>query len=726
MFRILFSSLLVLYLILPVQPGLAALGQSETSALEPATKTVTFTDLGYTGDETLRGVLVTREYSIRWPDAWIAEPGNTLELHFIHSLALDDHSSMAVDWNGSRLASVLLTPENADNGVLEVDIPEDGIDLGYNQLRIVLYMGIHDDYCTDLDNPAVWTTIQSSSFFKFSYVPNQPVLDLGLFPAPLIDGSSLVENKITFVLPAKPSLDNLNVAAAVSAKLGQLAAWRTIVLDVQYGPSLDELQNITGDQIYIGTLEQLAGYSFLDFSAVRSENKKPGVGLIWEQYSPGDEAGVAIALTGVDESGVMAAGRTLADSSTYTLLSGQLGAILEMPALKEEGGLTGQVITLEELGYEDITARGTHDQTINFIIPLPMAWIVQTEGTFILHFAHSELLNPQQSSMNILLNDVPVSSISLTKENSTDGSAVIRLPARLFKVGDNKLTILANMNLPEDYEDRLRCWDDYEDEAWIVAYADSSINLPPGPGGVQVDLSNYPYNFLGSTNLTDVAFVVPDSPSEAVALAAVNIASRLGHFVEGSALFPKVVNADSSTKITDKVPYQILIGQPVDNTAIQNINDILPLPFKTGSNESQNLEGYADISPKAGSVGYIQSTITADGQPRLVVTGNSEEGIIWAAEALSDPQLIGDLDGDLVILNTQGRMFTASVRLETTREVAPVVSEGGAVVNALPTIWILWLSIILFIVSVLILITMIILGTVNRRKAKERYEANLR
>jgi hypothetical protein len=327
--------------------------------------------------------------------------------------------------------------------------------------------------------------------------------------------------------------------------------------------------------------------------------------------------------------------------------------------------------------------------------------------------------------MNILLNDVPISSISLTPENATEGNAEIRLPARLFKVGDNKLTVLANLNLEEDYQDRLRCWDDYDDEAWIVVYSDSSINLPPGPGGVQADLSSYPYNFLGSANLIDVAFVTPDSPGEAIALAIVNIASRLGHFVEGEGLYPKVINADLAAELADEAPYQILIGRPLQNTAIQKINDILPLPFESGSDEPKNLEGYAEILPKAGSVGYIESTITADGQPRLVVTGNSDDGILWASEALSDPQLIGDLDGDLVILNAQGRLFTASVRLETSRPVESVVSEEQAAANVLPTIWILWLSIILFIASVLILIIMIVLGTINRRKAKVRYEANL-
>lgn len=725
MFRTIFSTLLALFLIFPANSGLAAFEQSNVNSLEPAKKVFTFTDLGYTGDETLRGVYVTRDYSIRWPDSWGVEPGNKLSLNFSHSPALDEHSSLAVDWNGARLASVLLIPSNAEDGVLQVDIPEELIEPGYNQLRIVAYMGIHDDYCADLDNPAVWATIHSTSFFEFSFVPLQPALDLGLFPAPLIDGSSLVENQVTFVLPAQPSMNELNVVAAVSSKLGQLAAWRDISVDVEFGPTSSELQSIPGDQIYVGTLDQLNEYDFLELSSIPDENKKPGAGLIWEQYSPGDEAAVAIVLTGVDEAGVLVAGYALADESTYSLMAGQLAVVLDTPASNAEPTVAGMTITFAELGYTDIAAHGTHDQIINYIIPLPMAWIVETEGTLTLHFSHSELLNPKQSSMNILINDTPISSIALTSENSTDGSAIIRLPARLFKVGDNKLTILANLNIEEDYQDRLRCWDDYDDEAWIVVYADSQISLPPGPGEVTADLSDYPYNYLGLSDMSDVAFVLPESPNEAIGLAMAQITNRLGRFVDGKALYPKVVDENSSANLEATAPYQFLIGLPTDNVAIQNINDILPLPYQPGTNEPQNLEGYADILPESGSVGYIQSTITASGQPRLVVTGNTDEGILWSAQALSDPQLMGDLDGDLVIINSQGRLFTATVRIDTTREVAPVVTEEATGVTATPTMWILWLSLVLFILSVIILLAIIIMGAVNRRKAKDRYEANL-
>lgn len=725
MYRLIFSSLLLLYLIMPMQHSLAASGDNTSTGLGPTTRsTFTFADLGYSVDQTFRGVLVTHAYNIRWPDAWTVQPGNTLNLHFSHSHVLNESSSLAVDWNGTRLSSILLLPDNADHSVLQVDIPENLIQLENNQLRIVLYMGIHDDFCIDLDNPAVWTTIHSSSYLEFSYYLNKPILDLGLFPKPLIDGSTLVKNHITFVLPSKPTLIELNVLAALSSKLGQLAAWRLIEVDVKYGPSVAELQEIEGDQIYIGMLDNLGKYGFINFNPIPKDNQKSGVGLLLEQYLPWDETSVAIVISGLDEYSVQIAGQALADESTYTLLSGQSGIILDPPLSDAEAGVPGMVITLMELGYTDITTHGIHDQTININIPLPMAWIVETEGTFTLHFAHSELLYAQQSSVNILLNDTPVSSIALTQENAKDESVLIRLPARLFKVGDNKLSILTNMNLLKDYEDRLRCWYDYYDEAWFVVYADSQLNLPPGPAEITVDLSDYPYNFIGLSDMSDTAFVLPDNPSEAVGKALAWVGGRIGHYVDGKALYPIVVDAKTSLGLGNKVPYQILIGEPTDNVAIQTLNDTLPLPYKVGSNEPENLERYADILPRYDSVGYIQTVITSEKQPRLIVTGNNDEGITWAAEALSDPQLIGALDGDLVILNVQDRLFTASVHVETPRQITAPVTDEGVNSSASPTMWIFSLSGILLFVTVCILLTIVVVDAINRRKVRGRYEAH--
>ena len=115
------------------------------------TQTITFVELGYPSDETLHGVLVTRDYTVRWPEAWKPQVGSSVTLEFSHSPSLRANSSMAVDWNGVRIASTLLTPDNAEKGTLVAPIPAQSILPGFNRLHLEFYMGIQDDFCQDID-----------------------------------------------------------------------------------------------------------------------------------------------------------------------------------------------------------------------------------------------------------------------------------------------------------------------------------------------------------------------------------------------------------------------------------------------------------------------------------------------------------------------------------------------------------------------------------------------
>jgi len=185
-------------------------------------QTLSLSDLGYSKDQTLQGVVVSQNYAFRWPGTWNVKPGNAVTIQFSHPANLASYSSMAVDLNDVRIGSVLFSAENADHGSIKLNIPENIIKSGYNALTLYFYMGINENYCLDLDNPGVWATVHSTSFFDFSYDPASPTPDLGLFPYPLIQQSELRINQISIITPNVPSPAELKAVALISAKLGQL------------------------------------------------------------------------------------------------------------------------------------------------------------------------------------------------------------------------------------------------------------------------------------------------------------------------------------------------------------------------------------------------------------------------------------------------------------------------------------------------------------------------
>jgi hypothetical protein len=687
-------------------------------------KVVTLNDIGYSTDETVQGVTVTRTFGMRWPGTWTILSGSSVTIDFSHPQNLASYSSMAVDFNDVRIGSVMLTPDNVDHGKAEFSIPANLIKVGYNALTLQFYMGIHDNYCEDLDNPGVWATIHNSSFFTLSYDIARPTPDLAQYPFPFLTRSEFITNQVTIVTPDKPTIEELDAVAVISAKLGQLNTFYNLNIEVVPESRTATLGSIIGNTIYIGRADHLKILSSeefpmvkkigsaISFVALNGDQLAQDDGVLWIDVSPTDAYSVRLFVTGQTDIALDKAARGLANDSVYTRLGGQLGIIQDVPAIVPATQTLQPTMTLEELGYEDETALGTVKQTINYVIPLPGEWQVATEAVLNLHFAHSELLYPQASVLTVLVNDTPVGSDMLTADNAEDGKLSYRIPARLFKIGSNTISVMTDIQLPYDPQDQYYCNKDHYNDAWVTVYSDSTLTLPSGPTSLILNLSNYPAGFTSADDLSDLAFVVPDSSDWETTQAVAWVAARLGRYSRSQELSPNVISS-SQVGTTDK-PFtsQIFIGRPSENPAIYQLNPILPLPFVEGQDTLQNPEKVAQIVSPTGSdsVGYVQSALTENGEPRLVVSGNSSDGVLWAARALNDQITVDQLKGDVVILNSQDSIYTASLKQQTASpiNVIPTPTSGAPGDNfvANSTSWILWIAGGLFLVTLIIILSL--------------------
>lgn len=691
-----------------------------TSPFSTIRKMVSLTDLGQSNDETLQGVLVSRSYGFRWPSSWETLPGNAVTIIFSHAPALASYSSMAVDFNGIRIGSIQLTPDNSDQGIAKFAIPSNAINVGdYNTLTLQFYMGINENYCDDFENPGVWATIHSTTFFDLLYQPVVPAPELSLYPFPLLQGSELVVNQLTIVTPDKPSVAELTAIAVISAKLGQLNTFFDLNVDVIPESRL-ATDNIVGNIMYVGQADNLRVLNTLGLPIVSNMGQKisfvsldgtpldPDDGILWEDVSPSDPTAVRLVVTGQTENALVKAARGLANDSVYPRLAGQLGVIKNVAQPLSVSNTIKPKMTFSDLGYPDSTARGTREGTISYILPLSREWQVYTEATLDLHFAHSALLYPQGSTLSASINGTPVGSVLLNAENVQDGQVTFRIPARLFEIGFNTITITADLQLPFDPQDQYFCDEDNYNDAWVTVYSDSTLNLPGGPTALVLDLGNYPFGYTGLPDLSDLAFVVPDTPASETAQAIAWVAARLGRYTQGQELSPKVISASNISNIDQSNFSQILIGRPSDNSAIYPLSAVLPLPFVAGQDTPQNPDTISEIVPATGrdSVGYIQSALTDDNQPRLIVTGNSTEGVLWAAKALNDQTLLNQLKDNLAIIQSPTLIYTTSINQRVAADipiVPPPTSSSNNLVPASTTTWILWLAGGLLLVTLLFL-----------------------
>jgi len=694
----------------------------------------TFEEIGYPDDDTAQGVNVSRTYGIRWPESWIIQSGSSVTIEFSHPLALAEYSTMAADFNGVRIGSVALTAANVDHGSVRFNIPANLIQSGYNGLTLIFYMGISENHCDDLDNPGVWATIHNTSFFTLPYEQAKATPDLGVFPYPFLQPSELIVNQVTIIVPDDPKPTELNAVATLAAKLGQLNSYFNMNVTVLPASQANQPSTLSGNLIYVGLADHLRVLSteklpFVDDSGgiikfIYADGKlvNQNDGILWTDVSPSNDKSARLIVTGQTDQALEKAAKGLADDSVYTRLIGQFGIIQEVPTTYSTA-LMKPVLNLEDLGYADATAAGTTQQAVDYVLQLTGEWRVASEATLNLHFAHSALLNPRSSTLTVQVNGIPIGSSLLSADNAENGQAAFKIPARLFQIGNNTLTIVTDMQLPYDPENQYFCDEDQTINAWVTVFADSALTLPEGPTSLVLNLRDFPAGFTKTGDLSDTAFVVADEADWSAAQAIAWIAARVGRFSASTAFAPSVIPESQYPKDGDAATNHILIGEPLQNQAISQLSDILPLPFAKGSNDLQNPEKIAQITMPngSGSIGYLQCALSKNGQPRLVVSGNSAEGVLWAAKALYDQVLASQLKGNYAVMDSTGTVFAVFESQEVVGGIEtatqPVVSESPLQkITGSGITWVMWLAGGLLIVT-FIFILIFAVTTLRKKKS---------
>jgi hypothetical protein len=206
--------------------------------------------------------------------------------------------------------------------------------------------------------------------------------------------------------------------------------------------------------------------------------------------------------------------------------------------------------------------------------------------------------------------------------------------------------------------------------------------------------------------MSNLAFIVPDKLDWSSAATVLQVANRLGRTAKGDQLAVAVASAAQQTQTAVQRPYQILVGLPSQNAAIQKLNDLLPQPFETDWQTPKALSGEVGIAPAAGGQGFIESLYTKDGQYRLVLTATSKTSLDWVTGLVNTPTLYKNFDGNLAILTRgdEAAFYTIASQTSLVSDQPTTASTTGTgKYNQFPD-WVLWLAAIIFVAAIGVLL----------------------
>lgn len=399
-------------------------------------------------------------------------------------------------------------------------------------------------------------------------------------------------------------------------------------------------------------------------------------GVLQEIVSPWDPVKAILLITGTSDQAVHKASQALSLETHFPSMKGPSALVREVHPSPPITKTVSADFTLADLGQSNRVIYGIYGQEVGYWFYVPPGWQLTNNAYFELHFGHSKAIDYQNSTLTVLLNRSPLADMTLDESNAEEGVLKVKLPdSRINHGTSNHLVIRVQMQVREEECNRVEA-----KQVWLTISQDSLFHLEHRvQGGITLDLDYFPFPFSEQPDLNDVLFVLPSASGAAEQEGVLRLAALLGDATNGAGFRPTVSLADVLNDATLSHYHIIAIGRPSVNPLIQKANAWLPQPFVAGTDEVEAQVGEVFFRLPAGtSLGYIQEIPSPWNEDRafLAVTGTTDEGVAWAARALTGP-LMGRLRGNLVLVREGGEeVQSIDTRTLTSSGVASAVTTA--------------------------------------------------
>ncbi|RPJ45885.1 MAG: hypothetical protein EHM21_09065, partial [Chloroflexi bacterium] len=427
-------------------------------------------------------------------------------------------------------------------------------------------------------------------------------------------------------------------------------------------------------------------------------------GIIMLAASPWQAGKALLLVSGLNDAAVNKAAVALGGATRFPGLSGPVAIVEEVNPVADEAVALSTDMTLASLGNKDQIVTGVGRKNIYYTFDLPLSWNLTEDASVTLFFSHSPLLNPERSSITLLLNDRPISAAVLDASNVEKGTLTALLPHGSAKPG--RLNTLL-VQIEADLDDL--CIDPETTQSWVSISADSFLHLAHTLVDRQgeIDLSFLPQPLIENSGLKTLLFALPEQPSAAELSLASQLASFLGASSGGNTFQPVVMIGKLPAGYDPSQYHVLVVGRPSRSPLLQAVNASLPQPFVPGSDAIlQKIDPLVVKLPPALDLGYLEILPSPWNAERVLVavTGTSDKGLQDAVNMLTGPdrwQLGGNLSlvrGEKVFTTNTNELtrsgpsaFTATVVAEATPAVQPTKADapdanptavaGGAIEN---------------------------------------------
>lgn len=334
----------------------------------------------------------------------------SVTLRYTPSPALiPQQSQLNVYLNGQLQKSLPITKEQLGNQVsATVDFNTKQFDTSN---RITLeFVGQYTPVCGSPANPALWLTVDSSSYLSINSQKLRLANDLGILPAPFVNTDSPASTSLPVVFAQAPDSKFKQAAAVVASWAGVKAEWRGIEFPVYYNEQ-------PAEQNYIAFVTNDSRPEFLKFLP---KVNAPTISVV---DAPNSLYAKVLVIAGRNSDDLLTAARYL--STADAAIAGGMVTIENFKALPDRNAYdapawvsTNQKISFEKLSkYRgQLTSTGYHPAPIKVEIRLPpdLFMVNRSNVNLDLRYRYTRPMGGEPAQMRFLLNDQLVESYDLS------------------------------------------------------------------------------------------------------------------------------------------------------------------------------------------------------------------------------------------------------------------------------------------------------------------------
>lgn len=611
----------------------------------------------------MKGVLSQARLGFSRPRHWQVESAK-VKVRFRHSPALyADRSNLTARLNNTHLGSIPLNRGADGIGNIVFDVPA-GLVQDFNSLILEVQQHTSKD-CTDPTDPTLWTEILPDSQVILNYRPQNIPLDLSNYPYPFLDHLGLDPDRLTYLKPK--TVDSLWLTASSRYQAAASRIGNPRGIETRLVKQLDQVK--AGDRLVImGTpaeqpaLASLALPFEIKNSQVLDGSGKPlpqGVGVVMLTTAANRGVPVLVA-TGNDAGGVLKAVQALVQPADQQLLTGQAVLVNQVseapspdpmawPGFFPEGSqrllLSDLEIAPNQL-FQDVTVNGL---PVPPPVEIPFRSLPTEQllggSSFTLRYSYGPGIDPKRSSVSILLDGQGIGGERLKSAEGGTDEVTVKIPPEL--VTPSSTLAVQFQTFPDT---PISCGALPDQPMWGKVHGNSSLQLNQASVVQLPDLKRLQTGFplTAPQDLSQMAFVLPNTPSDQEIGAMLAVSDRAGQLSRGSSV---KLGAYTTDQLSGEARQRNLVGI--------GLRDNFPLPelfqetagFSLGGQFGRQ-QNKTQIQTLPDQAGVVEARLSPWNSQRVLLglTAQTNTGLEEVQQVFHDDALFARLAGDTVLI----------------------------------------------------------------------------